>query len=711
MSIPPLIPASPPPITKLDWDEDEDDYPHLAMEIPSESSLSPVDGRWIPDLPFDTESSGKLVDNSKNFETNVPAGNLMNDNYLDTSNFTNHRPSLNQTEASDTNINGNISLKVNEVLTNEQSKKTKSENLKFLLDNSETFSLKDLSSTETSYNDINNDKSVQMVIHIENQEEKYSKFKLNSEVASQNCKINKSIVNNHSEDEHTQLNNSIQHGNIEKIDLNSCKISSDNKPESNNAKCCNINSGPLNINNLSSTNQNLKEVESKPNLYFTSLEVKNDVNPSTTEFSENYKNSLYMIKNTKQAENIPVSLNNSNQQSSNESVLILENYEENLKITVNDEENLKININDEEFDEFCDFHACPTSSVSANSMCLINESNNEFKDFGNCYSKSNYETKSDKINEFNAHIFNDAENVDDFCDFESSSTIVDNDHLDLSSIYISTLFDYNQICKDIFHGDYSKSEIVDIHNLDNEINKSYVWKCLKDLESSPALDYNWSKSESNNVFLSSLSIDSRNILYGALWNTKVPRFAANMSNNPLEPLKACNDASDFKIPSSISTSPQQETVPDPEFDWKSSGLVNPLDLEPQNKKEQEAIKLINEEIIKNDNLEDDFDKFFSASPECTEIDNCKINASIENENSVVPTESIQEIDSVASTISTPIVSNEGSKFSCSVENFKMSLQSGISLEAQKLLDNLPDLEVLQKPYLVFLRKGENTIPS
>lgn len=27
-------------------------------------------------------------------------------------------------------------------------------------------------------------------------------------------------------------------------------------------------------------------------------------------------------------------------------------------------------------------------------------------------------------------------------------------------------------------------------------------------------------------------------LYGASWNLKVPRFAANMSNNPLEPLKA-----------------------------------------------------------------------------------------------------------------------------------------------------------------------------
>lgn len=40
--IPPLIPDTPPPMTKLDWEDDEDfmDYPHLALELPSESSLS-----------------------------------------------------------------------------------------------------------------------------------------------------------------------------------------------------------------------------------------------------------------------------------------------------------------------------------------------------------------------------------------------------------------------------------------------------------------------------------------------------------------------------------------------------------------------------------------------------------------------------------------------------------------------------------------------
>jgi hypothetical protein len=38
----------------------------------------------------------------------------------------------------------------------------------------------------------------------------------------------------------------------------------------------------------------------------------------------------------------------------------------------------------------------------------------------------------------------------------------------------------------------------------------------------------------------------------------MPRFAANMSNNPLEPLKASNnDATDTKISQSFSNSPLQ----------------------------------------------------------------------------------------------------------------------------------------------------------
>lgn len=35
--------------------------------------------------------------------------------------------------------------------------------------------------------------------------------------------------------------------------------------------------------------------------------------------------------------------------------------------------------------------------------------------------------------------------------------------------------------------------------------------------------------------------------------------------------------------------------------------------------------------------------------------------------------------------------------------------ASVSLEAQRILDNLPDFEVLQKPYLVILEKGNNNL--
>lgn len=42
-------------------------------------------------------------------------------------------------------------------------------------------------------------------------------------------------------------------------------------------------------------------------------------------------------------------------------------------------------------------------------------------------------------------------------------------------------------------------------------------------------------------------------LYGASWNQRVPKFAANMSDSPLKPLKASNNNTiDTKISQSFS---------------------------------------------------------------------------------------------------------------------------------------------------------------
>lgn len=58
-------------------------------------------------------------------------------------------------------------------------------------------------------------------------------------------------------------------------------------------------------------------------------------------------------------------------------------------------------------------------------------------------------------------------------------------------------------------------------------------------------------------------------LYGTKWNTAMPRFAANLGGSPLQPVKSGvaseNETTDIA------------DVPVAQFDWTSSGLVNPLD--------------------------------------------------------------------------------------------------------------------------------------
>jgi hypothetical protein len=69
----------------------------------------------------------------------------------------------------------------------------------------------------------------------------------------------------------------------------------------------------------------------------------------------------------------------------------------------------------------------------------------------------------------------------------------------------------------------------------------------------------------------------------------MPRFAANLGNSPLEPMKAAEagQAANSLVPEVLQLTFyvagvnqkvfQQENVPAAQFDWGGSGLVNPLD--------------------------------------------------------------------------------------------------------------------------------------
>ncbi|XP_076299273.1 aftiphilin isoform X2 [Lasioglossum baleicum] len=118
---------------------------------------------------------------------------------------------------------------------------------------------------------------------------------------------------------------------------------------------------------------------------------------------------------------------------------------------------------------------------------------------------------------------------------------------------------------------------IQIQTLISQADK--VWHSIKSVEETNALTYQWANSTSNNVLLNSLGIDSRNILFGPRWNPNVPRFAANLGFTPLEPIKATVEIQPTAMTntSKCQSSNNSEEVPAAQFDWNSSGLVNPLE--------------------------------------------------------------------------------------------------------------------------------------
>ncbi|XP_036674245.3 uncharacterized protein Afti isoform X2 [Drosophila suzukii] len=73
------------------------------------------------------------------------------------------------------------------------------------------------------------------------------------------------------------------------------------------------------------------------------------------------------------------------------------------------------------------------------------------------------------------------------------------------------------------------------------------------IEHAQALDYQWGSSEMRHALVRSLGIDSRNILFGDKWNSSMPRFAANLSFDPLKPMKPLTTGNTLEVISSPSS--------------------------------------------------------------------------------------------------------------------------------------------------------------
>ncbi|XP_014205827.1 aftiphilin isoform X2 [Copidosoma floridanum] len=215
---------------------------------------------------------------------------------------------------------------------------------------------------------------------------------------------------------------------------------------------------------------------------------------------------------------------------------------------------------DDDFADFADFASVPVEPVNKN----VELDQLDVEELKTC---RNFDDEA--VNEFG-----------DFADFESSVPVLDQPAISLkeSICRIENKNAANKI-EDIVTNMFPsciESPEVDLQPL--IVRNDKTWKNLKSVEETNALSYQWSNSSSNNALLNALGIDSRNILFGPRWNPNIPRFAANLGFSPLEPVKASLDtqtsSSNFnKTQNSTIT----EDVPAAQFDWNSSGLVNPLD--------------------------------------------------------------------------------------------------------------------------------------
>ncbi|KAH6925152.1 hypothetical protein HPB50_001374 [Hyalomma asiaticum] len=187
-----------------------------------------------------------------------------------------------------------------------------------------------------------------------------------------------------------------------------------------------------------------------------------------------------------------------------------------------------------------------------------------------------------------------------------------------------------------------------------------LWEQLQDLDRAPSLKFSWNGSQSCQHLLQSLSIDSRNILR----NPSVPLFAAHLGL--LEPQRGGTGSPSAE---------EAAAIPPAQFDWTSSGLVNPL--------EQPAASTL-------------LDLEFLSSLSSATVGSSPPTSSLEKE--------FLELggsEAVPSQSSAPSKLQELLRNNVSTVSSTRRRPSLLSSEAQAILDRLPDLSFMQARVLMF----------
>ncbi|XP_036223999.2 mucin-17 isoform X2 [Bactrocera oleae] len=271
--------------------------------------------------------------------------------------------------------------------------------------------------------------------------------------------------------------------------------------------------------------------------------------------------------------------------------------------------------NEDDFDDFQNFSSAPASTptpavlpiISApNSLSITAENNN-----------TNPQTEPLKIVSFEplgkvveseANSFNNDDD-DDFGDFEEASFETPASQFTSATPVVQkqtpTTITANgnigerlgTVLKMMFPTEMTSTaddnELEQTAKVTNKITDTLSFEAI---EAAKALEFQWPQSEMRHALIRAIGIDSRNILFGDNWNPSMPRFAANLSFNPLKPMKpqttnavpnttyADADSMQYSINTSgsavetdMSSYAKKTDVPDVEFDWQGAGLVNPLD--------------------------------------------------------------------------------------------------------------------------------------
>ncbi|XP_078671977.1 uncharacterized protein LOC144911652 isoform X3 [Branchiostoma floridae x Branchiostoma belcheri] len=121
----------------------------------------------------------------------------------------------------------------------------------------------------------------------------------------------------------------------------------------------------------------------------------------------------------------------------------------------------------------------------------------------------------------------------------------------------------------------------DSKDKDNKTTPLHLWDSLKDIDSTHALSFTWTQSQERERLLCSLGVDTRNILLPG--KKALPAYAASLgmlepTKGPLQPVSAAEKITSLTVDEPVQLKDNsKESIPPAEFDWDSSGLINPLD--------------------------------------------------------------------------------------------------------------------------------------